>query len=144
MSATVDANVLLYASNTDAPEHARASEVVDRLLAGPALTTLLWPVLMSYLRIVTHPRIFARPLTPAVATGVIDELLVAPTVQVVGENAGSWTAYHSLDLGRPIAGNDVPEATIVALMLANGVSAIYTRDRGFRRFDGIQVIDPFA
>jgi len=55
MSATVDANVLLYASNTDAPEHARAKGVVDRLLAGPALTTLLWPVLLSYLRTVTHP-----------------------------------------------------------------------------------------
>jgi len=29
-------------------------------------------------------------------------------------------------------------------MIANGVSTIYTRDRGFRRFDGIRVIDPFA
>jgi toxin-antitoxin system PIN domain toxin len=144
MSATVDANVLLYASNTDAPEHARAKEVVDRLLAGPALTTLLWPVLLSYLRIVTHPRIFARPLAPAIAAGVISELLSAPTVQVVGEGTTFWSAYQSLGIGRPIAGNDVPDATIVALMLANGVSTIYTRDRGFRRFDGIHVIDPFA
>jgi len=144
MSATVDANVLLYASNTDAPEHARAKEVVDRMLAGPALTTLLWPVLLSYLRIVTHPRIFGRPLAPAVATGVIGDLLAAPTVQVVGEGATFWSAYQSLDIGRPIAGNDVPDATIVALMLANGVSTIYTRDRGFRRFDGIHVIDPFV
>ena len=95
-------------------------------------------------RIVTYPRIFARPLAPAVATGVIGELLAAPTVQVVGEGATFWSAYQSLDIGRPIAGNDVPDATIVALMLANGVSTIYTRDRGFRRFDGIHVIDPFA
>jgi len=144
MSATVDANVLLYASNTDAPEHARAKKVVDRLLAGPALTTLLWPVLLSYLRLVTDTRIFARPLSPAVASGVVDELLAAPTVQVVGEGPTFWSAYRSLDIGRPVAGNDVPEATIVALMLANGVSTIYTRDRGFRRFDGIHVIDPFS
>ncbi|MET0966347.1 MAG: TA system VapC family ribonuclease toxin [Nakamurella sp.] len=144
MSTTVDANVLLYASNTDAAEHARAKEVVDRLLAGPALTTLLWPVLLSYLRIVTHPRIFARPLAPADAAGVIGELLAAPTVQVVGEGATFWSAYQSMDIGRPIAGNDVPDATIVALMLAHGVSTIYTRDRGFRRFAGIHVIDPFA
>ena len=70
--------------------------------------------------------------------------MAAPTVQVVGEGATFWSAYQSLDIGRPIAGNDVSEATVVALMLANGVSTIYTRDRGFRRFDGIHVIDPFA
>ncbi|MET0966335.1 MAG: TA system VapC family ribonuclease toxin [Nakamurella sp.] len=144
MSATVDATVLLHASNTDAPEHGRAKELVDRLLAGPALTTLLWPVLMTYLRTVTEGRIFARPLDPAVAAGVIDQLLAAPTVQVVGEGATFWSAYRSLDIGRPIVGDDVPDATIVALMLAHGVSTIYTRDRGFRRFDGIHVIDPFA
>ena len=41
-------------------------------------------------------------------------------------------------------GNDVPDAAIVALMLTHGVSTIYTRDRGFRRFDGIRIVDPFA
>lgn len=92
----------------------------------------------------SHPGIFARPLAPAVAAGVIDELLAAPTVQVIGEGSTSWSAYRSLDIGRPIAGNDVPDATVVALMLAHGASTIYTRDRGFRRFDGIHVIDPFA
>jgi predicted nucleic acid-binding protein len=29
-------------------------------------------------------------------------------------------------------------------VLGDGVSTIYTRDRGFRRFDGIKVVDPFA
>jgi len=29
-------------------------------------------------------------------------------------------------------------------MISNGVSTIYTRDRGFRRFAGIKVVDPFA
>lgn len=29
-------------------------------------------------------------------------------------------------------------------MRSHGVSAIYTRDRDFRRYDGITVRDPFA
>jgi toxin-antitoxin system PIN domain toxin len=144
MSSTVDANILVYASNEEAGEHEHAKALVEQLLTGPALTTLFWPVLLAYLLMVTHPRIFARPLSPAIAAGVIDELLAAPTVQVVGEGSTFWSAYRSLDIGRPIAGNDVPDATIVALMLAHGVSTIYTRDRGFRRFEGIHVIDPFA
>jgi toxin-antitoxin system PIN domain toxin len=144
MSSTVDANILVYASNESAKEHARAKNLVDGLVAGPALTTLFWPVLLSYLRIVTHPRIFERPLPPDIAASAIDRLLSAPTVQIVGEGPTLWAAYRSIDIGQAIKGNDVPDAAIVALMIANGVSTIYTRDRGFRRFDGIRVIDPFA
>jgi len=65
------------------------------------------------------------------------------STDVVGERPTFWS-YRSTDIGQAIKGNDVPDAAIVALMTANGVSPIYTRDRGFRRFDGIRVIDPFA
>src|SRR5690349_19543156 len=126
MSSTVDANILVYASNESAREHGRAKNLVDGLVAGPALTTLFWPVLLSYLRIVTHPRIFERPLPPDIAASAIDSLISAPTVQIVGEGPTFWTAYRSIDIGQPIKGNDVPDAAIVALMTANGVSTIYT------------------
>ncbi len=144
MSSTVDANILVYASNESAAEHARAKQLVDELVAGPALTTLFWPVLLSYLRIVTHPGIFKHPLPPEVAASAIDRLIGAPSVQIVGEGPTFWAAYRSIDIGQAIRGNDVPDAAIVALMTAHGVSTIYTRDRGFRRFDGIRVIDPFS
>jgi toxin-antitoxin system PIN domain toxin len=144
MSATVDANVLVYASNESAAEHVRAKALVEGLLAGPALTTLFWPVLLSYLRIVTHPRIFDHPLPADRATAVIDQLVTAPSLQIVGEGDTFWPAYRTLDIGRAITGNDVPDAAIAAMMSAHGVSTIYTRDRGFRRFDGIRVLDPFA
>ncbi len=144
MSSTVDANILVYASNEQAAEHARAKKLVEELIAGPALTTLFWPVLLAYLRIVTHPGIFQRPMAPDVAASAIDRLLGAPSVQIVGEGLTFWAAYRNIDIGQAIRGNDVPDAAIVAMMTANGVSTIYTRDRGFRRFDGIRVIDPFA
>jgi predicted nucleic acid-binding protein len=38
----------------------------------------------------------------------------------------------------------VSDGHIATLMRQHGVRVIYTRDRGFRRFDGIQVLDPFA
>jgi len=144
MSATVDANILVCASDEGAAEFSRAQELVENLLAGPSLTTLFWPVLLSYLRIVTHPRIFGRPLHPEQAMVAIDQVLASPSVQVVGEGTTFWAAYRSLDIGLAIRGDDVPDAAIVALMIAHGVSTIYTRDRGFRRFDGIRVFDPFA
>ncbi len=68
----------------------------------------------------------------------------APSVRIVGAGQTFWAAYQAIDFGRPIRGNDVPDAAIVAMMMAHGVSTIYSRDRGFRRFDGIRVIDPFS
>src|SRR5664279_4716971 len=104
MSATVDANILVYASNEGAAEFSRAQELVGNLLAGPSLTTLFWPVLLSYLRIVTHPRIFGRPLHPEKAMVAIDQVLASTSVQVVGEGTTFWAAYRSLDIGLAIRG----------------------------------------
>jgi uncharacterized protein len=143
MSATVDANVLIYASNTADPLHERAVKLIRRLADGPELVYLFWPTLMAYLRIVTHPAILPRPLAPRQAMGNIEGLVDRPHVRAPGEADGFWPIFRTAAGDRP-RGNDVPDAHIAALMRQHGVRLIYTRDRDFRRFDGIDVRDPFA
>jgi predicted nucleic acid-binding protein len=41
-------------------------------------------------------------------------------------------------------GDDVLDAHLAALMRQHEVRVIYTREKGFRRFDGIEVRDPLA
>lgn len=142
MSVTVDTNVLVYASNADAPEHPSCQELLARLVAGPQLVTVFWPVLFGYLRIATHPKFFSSPLTTMEAEAGIDSLLASAAVRVVGEDADSWAAYKAVRLGARPRGNLVPDAVIVAMMTTYGVRTIYTKDRYFRQFDGIEVIDP--
>ncbi len=144
MSQTVDANVLVYAANDSAPEQRHARELVERLAAGPALVYLLWPTLLGFLRIATHPSIFASPLTPDEAVDNVESLIGRPHVRTVGEGAAFWPSFRSVAVESPIRGNGVPDAHLVALMREHGVSTIFSRDRGFRRFDGIRVVDPFA
>jgi toxin-antitoxin system PIN domain toxin len=144
MSFTVDANVLIYASNTDAAEHGRALDIVNGMISGPSLSVVFWPVLMAYLRISTHPRILSSPLTTDQAQLAVEQLIAAPSIRVVGEGSSFWPSLRSIRVGAPIRGNDIMDAAIVALMMSYGVSTIYTRDRGFRRFDGIRVLDPFS
>ncbi len=79
MSATVDVTVLLHASDAQTAEHAAAESLMDRLIRGPALITLFWPVVLSYLRIATNPRVYARPLPPSDVIGLIDRLLAEST-----------------------------------------------------------------
>jgi predicted nucleic acid-binding protein len=58
----VDANLLIYAYNKSAPQHRAALAWLDRRLAGAAPVGLPWPSLLAVLRVMTHPRILARPV----------------------------------------------------------------------------------
>jgi toxin-antitoxin system PIN domain toxin len=144
VSETVDVNVLVYASNSDAPEHERAAALVAHLAAGPGLVVLLWPVLMGYLRLATHPSVFSAPLSYADAMGNVDSLLARPNIRVAGEGDSFWDTYQRSTIELAPRGNLVPDAHLVALMLQHGVSTIWSRDRDLRKFDGIAVADPFA
>lgn len=143
MSATVDANILVYASNTADPLHQQAASLVQRIAAGPELVYLFWPTVLGYLRIVTHPAILPRPLAPRDAMRNVEALLDRPHIRTMGELDGFWPLYRAA-AGGQARGNDVPDAHLAALMRQHGVRLIYTRDRDFRRFDGIDANDPFA
>lgn len=143
MSSTLDANVLIYASNEADPVHAPARALVERLAAGPDLVHLFWPALMGYLRVVTHPGILPRPLPLGQAIANVDALLSLGHVRAPGESDGFWDLFRVTG-GDHVHGNLVPDAHLVALMRQHGVTTIYTRDRDYRRFDGIQAQDPFA
>ena len=143
MTTTVDTNVLVYASDTGAPEHGRAQALLEHLAAGPDLIVLLWPTLLGYLRIVTHPSICAAPLPFDVARGNVDALLSLPHVRAAGETAEFWSAFGLVTTDVPVRGNLVPDAHVVALMRTHGVHHIWSRDRDLRRFDAVTVSDPF-
>ena len=143
MSVTIDANVLVYASNEADPLHRPARALVERLAAGPGLVYLFWPVLLGYLRLVTHPAILPRPLAPSFAAENVSSLLALEHVRSPGETEAFWGTYLRAAAG-DTGGNLVPDAHLVALMHDHDVATIYTRDRDFRRFDGIRPVDPFA
>lgn len=142
MSATVDTNILVYATDTGADVGGVAHELIERLARGPDLLYVFWPALMGFIRVATHPSINERPLTPAEAVGSVATLLARPHVRAPGEGTGFLKVYQST-APKVTRGRQVPDAHIAALMRQHGVSTIYTRDRDFRRFDGIAVEDPF-
>jgi toxin-antitoxin system PIN domain toxin len=98
---------------------------------------------MGFLRIATHPAIFSAPLTPAQATAAVASLLERPNVRTPAESADFWKLYLATADGQT-RGNHVPDAHLAALIRQHGVSIIYSRDRDLRRYDGIEVRDPFA
>ncbi|MGH3136296.1 MAG: TA system VapC family ribonuclease toxin [Gaiellaceae bacterium] len=144
MSVTLDANVLLYASDESSEFHGQARTRLESLTRGPEIVYLFWPVVMAYLRISTHPTVFDPPLAPARAIANVERILRLPHVQTAGEQTRFWERYRDVAVEADVRGNLVSDAHVVALMRENGVRSIWTRDRDYRRFPGIAVLDPFA
>ena len=144
LSYSLDANVLLYASDQSSDRHDRARRFVESCAAGPEILCLTWPTLMAYLRIATHPRIFAAPLNPDEALGNVAALVGLPHVRVVSEQDGFLDAYKHVGGDMPVRGNLVPDAHVAAILFQHGVRTLYTHERDFRRFDSLEVRDPFA
>ncbi len=143
MSATVDTNILLYAANADDEAHPVARALLEGLAAGPDLLYLFWPTIMGFLRIATHPAIFPNPRSPEQALAAITALVHRPNVRTPAEAEGFWMMYGTT-ADSQTRGNHVPDAHLAALMRQHGVTVIYTRDKDFRRYDGIEPRDPFT
>ena len=144
MSFSCDVNVLLYASDAASPVHEQARRFVEREAAGGDLWCLAWPTVMSYLRIATHPRIFASPLTPAEALGNVEALAGLPHVRLLSEEQGFLDVYREVTGAFPVRGNLVPDAHLAGLLKQHGVRTLFTRDGDFRKFDFLDVRDPFG
>ncbi len=144
MSAAIDVNPLLYASDTSNPFHDAARAFVERVATGRQLVYVFWPTAMAYLRMATHPSIFAHPLPSREAVANLTALLGLAQVQSPGEDVGFWATFGAVADEVSPRGNLVPDAHVVALMRANGVDGIWTHDRDYLKFDGIKVLDPFT
>jgi toxin-antitoxin system PIN domain toxin len=117
--------------------------VIEELAPGPEIGYLFWPTVMAYLRISTHPAVFARPLSIVEAVGNIEQLLGRPNVRAVGEGVGFWRVLRDVVADAMPSGGLVPDAHLVSLMLVNEVRTLLTRDRDFRRFRQVTTRNPF-
>ena len=139
----IDANILLYASNTAAAEHAKARDWLDRQLGGMARVGLPWLTLLAFLRIATNPRAFPRAMTMALAWRQVSEWLACEPTWIPGP-----TERHSEILGELLAlpgvqGNLVPDAHLAALAIEHGLT-LCTTDGDFARFPRLRCRNPLA
>lgn len=131
---TPDVNVLVAASRADHPHHAVALDWLEEALAessSGASFTLLPVVLVSFLRLVTSPKIFqaATPIEDAIA--FVDALLASPGVQLA-QLGPEWPILRKLCLDKKLGGNDVPDAWLSAAVTQLGEHLV-TFDRDFRK-----------
>jgi toxin-antitoxin system PIN domain toxin len=138
----VDTNITVYAHREDSPWHDTAYSAVARLAESRAVWTIPWPCIHEFLAIVTHPRIFSPPTPLAAAIEQVAAWLEAPSLILIAETEGYWTQFRRIIEAGRIAGGQIHDARIAALCILHGVRELWTADRDFTRFPGLNVRNP--
>lgn len=141
----VDTNVLVYAADESAPEHARCRALVDGWRRGNGAWYLTWGICYEFLRVVTHPRVMRRPWTMDHAVAFLKALQASPGLEILvptDRHAGVLADVVSEVPG--LAGNLVHDAQTAVLMREHGVRRICTRDTDFHRFRFLEPVDPLV
>jgi uncharacterized protein len=138
-----DVNVLVYAHRQDGPEYPVYRRWLEELVSADAAFGMADIVLSGFLRIVTNPRVFARPTPVDLAVGFTEELRALPNCVAVAPGPRHWSIFSRLCLEAGAKGNLVADAYLAALAIESGSEWI-TSDRGFSRFPGLRWRHPLA
>ena len=137
----VDANLLVYAHVTSFAQHEKARAWLDDRINAAAPVGLPWPSLLAFVRIISNPRIFDRPVTVSAAWDQVESWLAAKSVWVPLP-----TERHQRVLGPLLANTEsrpnlVPDAHLAALAIEHGLQ-LYSTDGDFARFHGLEWENP--
>ena len=139
----VDTNVLVYSEIISMPQHRIARSLVTELAEGVVPWAIPWPCIYEFLRVVTHPRVFAPPVPMAIALHDLDQILASPTLTVLSETDRHADVMKTVLKDAGVTGNLLHDAHIAALCVEHGINELVTGDRDFSRFP-IRVFNPFA
>lgn len=137
----VDANLLIYSSAPETPQHGAARDWLDERLNGSARVALPWPSLLAFLRIVSNPKLF-EGASLVNAQAQVKAWLDLPITWIPNP-----TEEHARILSDLLAGDAhhrlVPDAHLAALALEHGL-VLCSSDGDFARFPQLRWENPLA
>ena len=139
----IDANLLLYAANRAAPEHADSRTWLDGQLSGPIRVGLPWPSLLAFVRLATNPLVVRRPATSQQAWRQAREWLSAEQAWVPIPTDRHTDIVGSFLETPWMTSRLVPDAHLAALAIEHGLTLCST-DGDFARFPGLSWKNPLA
>jgi toxin-antitoxin system PIN domain toxin len=138
-----DANLLLYAYNSSAPNHAQARLSAEKILSGQEAVGLPWQTIFAFLRIITNRQVRGQRLSMEEAVAIVEEWMALPNVHLLAPGERHWTFLKRMLLEGKAGGPLATDAELAALTMENG-GVLYTTDRDFARFPGLKWVNPLA
>ncbi|MES1257877.1 MAG: type II toxin-antitoxin system VapC family toxin [Acidobacteriota bacterium] len=139
----LDANILIYAVNADAPLHRKAKRWLESTLSGHETVAFPWSVLLAFLRLTTRPGLFRHPLSLDTAFEFTASWLDQPSATVVHPGPRHFWVLRELLLPLGTGGNLTSDARLAALAIEHGAE-LCSPDSDFARFHGLKWRNPLA
>jgi len=137
----VDANVLLYAVNSDATHHRASRTWLDDALSGADTVAFAWVALLAFVRLSTKAGLFPNPLTADEAFDRVDAWLGAAPAVVLEPTSGHTRIVRDLLGAAGTGGNLVNDAHLAALAIEHRCQ-VMSYDNDFGRFAGVIWVRP--
>jgi toxin-antitoxin system PIN domain toxin len=139
----LDTNVLAYAVDADAPQHAASRALLDAASDPSTALYVTSQILCEFYSLITNPRRVRVVSSAAEAMSIISAILALPGLFVLPTPARAVAGWMQLLQRHPVTGGDVFDLQIVATMQANGIQRIYTFNTDdFRVFPELAVRIP--
>lgn len=137
----VDVNVLVYARRRDAERHLEYKRWLSEALSAGEPVAIASQTIASAVRILTHPRIWHKPLGIDEALEFGDAVRSAPAALILDPAERHWEIFSRLCQEVDASGNLVMDAWLAALAIEHNCVLIST-DGDFARFSGLRVKHP--
>jgi toxin-antitoxin system PIN domain toxin len=137
----VDANILIYAYNADAPQHRRAARWLTELFESGETIGIPFVTVWAFLRIATNSRIWKSPKSTGEAFGIVREWLLQPDVVLLQPGPRHMEILEKLAVDHAVAGSLMSDAILAALAIENG-ALLASSDQDFARFATLRWINP--
>ena len=138
---TPDVNLLLYAVNADSTQQSAAARWLEQAFADSAGVGFTWIALLGFLRLITKPGIFSKPLPLQDALGLMDAWLNHPHARILTPGPRHAALLARLLIGSGAGGNLTTDAHLAAIAIEHGAT-LGTWDHDFERFPGLQLEYP--
>lgn len=136
-----DINLLIYAYNTEAPQHVAAKGWWEASLNGKTPVGLTWPAIAGFIRLMTHPRVLENPMPVDEAVQIVRTWLLQPPVRIVQAGV-KFKDIFLLNLEQIGAGGNLTTDAQFAALAVENQAELHSCDGDFSRFPGLRWRNP--
>ena len=137
----LDANILLYATDSSSPRFDQSWAIVSSLINGSRRVAIPSRRIGASVLVGTTPRIYLHPSTGAEAWARVEGWLARDVTWIPPATEATARVYGEIARRTPVTGNLVPDAMLAALAIEHGLE-LWSADTDFARFPGLRWRNP--
>ena len=139
---SLDVNVLVYAFRQDSVKHEECRDWLSKQIRNRNGLVLIDIVLVGFLRICTHSKIFREPSSISEATNFLTVMISNPNVTLTSSTPETWHTFSRILDKTNVQGNKISDAWLAAIAMERNVTWIST-DSDFDLFPNLKLLNPF-